>query len=116
MCRWGNGEIQKGKAVGAALLLREGGEWAGNERATKIDGKEMTFKLKGVKSPETNSLHILFLSGAWSGALWLRCIPCFVLPVFPNVAAPRLQGGLVGNRPWDNDEEPWDSYGEWVGG
>lgn len=55
--------------MGAALLLREGGEWAGNERATKMDGKEMTFKLKGVKSPETNSLHILFLSGAWSGAL-----------------------------------------------
>lgn len=55
--------------MGAALLLREGGEWAGNERATKIDGKEMTFKLKGVKSPETNSLHILFLSAAWSGAL-----------------------------------------------
>lgn len=55
--------------MGAALLLRKGGEWAGNERATKMDGKEMTFKLKGVKFPETNSLHILFLSGAWSGAL-----------------------------------------------
>lgn len=34
----------------------EGGEWAGNERATKMDGKEIV-KLKGGKSPETNAAH-----------------------------------------------------------